>query len=283
MIHKITKSEFDKYVDYIYAISSDLSRSVFPIYADGVKTKEFFYTKSKKGLTQTGEEILLYDQGGSVQGWIHYYFIESDKYLGLSSMLIKSDFGKALSELFQYWRERFGEYSWCFYLPSDNVEGLDFMKKNGFSAASRDTVDVLLFKDYIPGRKYENVIPISSGNFELFGNIHRRYDEEMYWTCDRIKNDLDRWRIFAYIEKGKCLGALYYVCAGKDLEIFGIDYAEEQYAPDVTEALLISGLNAAKAEGAQSMYFFNDDMTRTIAEKVGFRRITEAFCFEGVI
>lgn len=283
MIHKITKSEFDKYVDYIYAISSDLSRSAFPIYADGVKTKEFFYTKSKKGLTQTGEEILLYDQGGSVQGWIHYYFIESDKYLGLSSMLIKSDFGKALSELFQYWRERFGEYSWCFYLPSDNVEGLDFMKKNGFSAASRDTVDVLLFKDYIPGRKYENVIPISSGNFELFGNIHRRYDEEMYWTCDRIKNDLDRWRIFAYIEKGKCLGALYYVCAGKDLEIFGIDYAEEQYAPDVTEALLISGLNAAKAEGAQSMYFFNDDMTRAIAEKMGFRRITEAFCFEGVI
>ena len=75
--------------------------------------------------------------------------------------------------------------------------------------------------------------------------------------------------------------ALYYICAGKDLEIFGIDCAEENFAPDITEKLLISGLNAAKKEGAKSMYFFNDENTHTIAEKLGFKKITEATCFEG--
>lgn len=284
MLHKISKFEYEKHIDYVYNISSDLSHSAFPIYADGIKTKDLFCSRSKKGLTDDSEEILLYEREGKVKGWIHYYFIESDKYLGLCSMLIENGFGEALEELFQYWRKRFSGYSWCFYLPSENKEALEFMAKNGISDNSREIVDVLLFKDYTSveeDKEDKNIIPINGDNFEIFGNIHCRYDDEMYWTGDRIKKDLDRWRIFAYVEEEKCLGALYYVCAGKDLEIFGIDYAEEKYDADVTKKLLISGLNKAGNEGAESMYFFNDKDTCVIAEGLGFKRIAEALCFEG--
>lgn len=281
MLHKISESEYNEYSDYIYDLSADLSCSSFPIYADGVKTKEFFCSKSKKGLNEKSEEILLFESDGKVQGWIHYYFIVSDKYLGLNSMLIEKGFDEALEELLRYWRDRYAGFSWCFYLPSENTEALEFMKKSGFEVVSRDTVDVLLFKNYISDGVSKNVIVVDGGNFELFGDLHSRCDNEMYWTSERIKKDLDRWRIFAYVEEGKCLGALYYVCVGKDLEIFGIDYAEEKYDSEIAEQLLISCLNEAKKAGAESMYFFNDEDTRIIAENLGFKRITEALCFEG--
>lgn len=283
MLKKISRQEYNKYIDYIYGLSADISCSAFPIYADGVKTKELFLSKSKKGLDGKGEEILLYERDGKVCGWIHYYFIESDKYLGISSMLTEKGFGDALAELFQYWSERYKGFSWCFYLPSENREALDFMAKNGFEIASRDIVDVLLFKNYTPINQAANVIAINSGNFELFSDIHRQCDSGMYWNSERIEKNLDRWRIFAYIEEGKCIGTLYYVCAGKDLEIFGIDYADQRYNPYVTEQLLICGLNKAKETEAESMYFFNDEETHIIAEKLGFKRITEACCFEGEI
>lgn len=287
MLHKITKAEYDRYIDMIYAISADLFRSAFPIYADGVKDRALFYSKSMNGLNRDDEEILLYENNSEVLGWVHYYFIESDKYIGISSMLIKKNFGKALRELFEYWGKRFTGYSWCFYLPSENREALDFMAENGFSEISEEIVDVLLFKDYVSGTGDENVIEINMGNFELFENIHRQYENEMYWTSERIKKALDKWRVFAYVKEGNCLQALYYVRSGKDFEIFGIDGAEENNDPEsdryITEKLLVSGLNTAKADGAESMYFFNDEKTHITAEKLGFKKITEAICFEGKI
>lgn len=290
MLHKISKTEYDRYKDRIYDISSDLSCSSFPIYADGVKDREFFYSKSLRGLNSGSEEILLYEKGGEVLGWVHYYFIESDSYLGISSMLIEKNFGSALEELFEYWGRRFAGFSWCFYLPSENIDALKFMSENGFSASSEEVVDVLLFKNYsleTRGTEDENIIEINSGNFGIFENIHSRCDGGMYWTSERIKNALDKWRIFAYVKDGNCLQALYYICVGKDFEIFGIDSAEEnndaEFDGYMTEKLLISGLNAAKKEGAESMYFFNDEKTHRMAEKSGFKRITNALCFEGKI
>ncbi len=283
MLHRISNEEYELYKKHIYSLSADLSRCAFPIYSDGVKTEEFFYARSFKGLASDSEEILLYERDGRAEGWIHYYFIAEDRYLGISSMLIENGFDKAIGELFDYWSKKYAGYSWCLYLPTENSEGLDFMEEKGNPEVSRSVVDVLLFKNYRKNAENGNVIAIDKNNFELFGNIHSRYDGEMYWNSDRIKKDMDRWRIFAYMGENGCLGVLYYICAGRDLEIFGIDYADEKYDPDVTEALLISGLNRAEEEGAESMYFFNDEETHTAAEKLGFVRMAEACCFEGEI
>lgn len=283
MLKKISEAEYNLYKEQIYRLSSDLSFCSFPIYSDGVKTEELFYEKSLKGLTSDSEEILLYEREGTVLGWIHYYFIAEDKYLGISSMLVESGFGEAMRELLGYWRERYAGFTWCLYLPLENSEGLDFMSENGHPEDSRSIVDVLLFKNYRTGAESGSVRRINEDNFRIFADIHGRYDNEMYWNSERIEKALEKWRIFAFFKEKECLGALYYICVGKNLEIFGIDYANEKYDPIVAEALLISGLNSAEKEGAESMYFFNDEETHSVAEKLGFVRITDACCFEGIV
>ena len=106
MLHKISKNEYNRYVDFVYNLSHDLSKCSFPIYNDGVKTKEYFCEKSLKALDRDDEEILLYEKDGKAKGWIHFYFIQSDKYLGISCMLIEKDFGNALAELLEYWQNK---------------------------------------------------------------------------------------------------------------------------------------------------------------------------------
>ena len=273
MLHKISKIEYEAFLDFVYSLTADLSCSSFPVYNDGVKTKEFFCKRSIKGLSSPEEEILLFEDNGMVEGWIHYYHFDADKYLGMNSMLIRNGYEKALSELFDYWNLNYSGYMLALYFPEENKEALQFMEKNGFSDICQDVVDVLLFKDYMPLAESENIVRVTSDNFEIFRSVHSRFDDEMYWSCDRIKDSLERWRIFAYINGGRCEGVLYYIVSknnSANLEIFGIDYLEDRFDPNVAEKLLISGLNRAKAENAESMYFFNDKETHKITEKLGF-------------
>ncbi|MDE6607268.1 MAG: hypothetical protein K2K54_05880 [Lachnospiraceae bacterium] len=281
MLRKMKDSEFEQYVDVAYELALELPHSGFPVYADGVKTKEDFINRSRMGLCSEEEEILLFEYQGNVQGWIHYYYIRENRYLGVSSILIRDGYERALEELLQYWNTKFPGYTWSLYFPEENTEALDFMKKRGCQDRGQEAVNVLLFENYSVKEESSAVIPIGLQNFELFRKLHGSFEEEMYWTSDRIEATIDNWGIFAYVEGESSRGVLYYNRqTPRMLEIFGIDVHDGADASVIVEKLLISCLNRAKEEHAESMYFFNDRFPNEIMEALGFHHITTAHYFE---
>jgi hypothetical protein len=159
----------------------DLSKTSFPVYVDGIKTKENFIRRAKKGMQSKNEEILIFIDNGSVQGLIHYYVLEEDKYIGVNFISIRESYTKALSELLDYWRIRYSGYEWNIYFPE---------------------------------------------------HIHHRFEKDMYWTSERMLEDLDYWEVFVLPNKG----AIYY--NGKEsgnLEIFGIDICEKESSVDTSK------------------------------------------------
>lgn len=278
MLRKIKKDQFEKYAEYTYRLAMDLSCSGFPVYTDGVKTRETFYDRSKKGLERDSEEILLYEEDGEVKGWIHYYFLEEDKYIGVCSILIETGYRHALEELFEYWKIKLHGFTWGLYFPEENVDAITYLRECGYQETEPEIVEVLLFENYTPKTESAGVISINRDNYEIFREIHSQYDEDMYWTSQRIAECLDDWEIFAYLDNNVCRGVIYHNGKGQEnLEIFGIDCD----VPSVAETLLISCLNKAKAENAKSMYFFTEEAYRDMAKKTGFRCVTVAHYFEG--
>ncbi len=280
MLRRLEENEFEKYVEYAYRLAMDLSCSGFPVYTDSVKTRETFYDRSKKGLERDSEEILLYEADGKVRGWIHYYFLAEDKYIGMCSMVARTGYGDALRELFAYWEGRLQGFTWSLYFPEENVAALTYMKECGHPCLDREAVEVLLFENYEPGKESANAVSVTADNYGIFRAIHEKFEDGMYWTSRRIEECLDEWEIFAYVENNECLGAIYHNGKGQEnLEIFGID----SDVPYVAEALLVSCLNKAKAQKAKSMYFFVEEAFREAVEKVGFRCVTVAHYFEGSV
>lgn len=154
------------------------------------------------------------------------------------------------------------------------------MKEKGYVDKEQEVVDVLLFKNYEIREETKNVISINRQNYEIFRELHTCLDDKMYWSCDRIFKSIDDWRIYAYMDRGDCLGTLYYNGkTRKDLEIFGIDGRNGQCETKVIESLLISCLNEAKITGAKSMYFFNDQETHKVVKEMGFTCVTVAHYF----
>lgn len=50
MLRICTEQEYEKYIDFVYEIAIDQSKSGYPTYSDGIKTKEMFIESSKKAI-----------------------------------------------------------------------------------------------------------------------------------------------------------------------------------------------------------------------------------------
>ena len=57
MLIKCTKQELEKYIDFVYGLALDLTKSGYPIYCDGIKTKSMFIECLLKAFERDDEEI----------------------------------------------------------------------------------------------------------------------------------------------------------------------------------------------------------------------------------
>lgn len=280
MLKALEEKDSETYIPMAYEISMDLAHTSFPVYTDGVKTREDFFRAAKTGMEREDEEILLFLENGEAEGVLSFYALADDRYLGVKFISVRKHYAKALEELFAYWGENYRGYEWDVYFPEENTEALAYMSASGRREAEENVVDVLLFDEYAPQPENEAVLPVNRENFDVFSELHRHCEADMYWTGERIRENMDNWAIFAI--EGK--GAVYYNGkGGADLEIFGVDFLDGGWEAEAARGLLTACLNYAKRSGARSMYFFNDAKMHEIAAALGFRQVTTAHLFSGAI
>ena len=85
MLIPLQEKDFDKYVDFAYELALDPARTFYPVFFDGIKTKEDFIARARKAFSKPEDEILLYQTDGAVEGWLHYYHLPEDHYIQLYS------------------------------------------------------------------------------------------------------------------------------------------------------------------------------------------------------
>ena len=60
MLVKATAEDIEKYVARVYELAMDQSKSGYPTYTDGFKTKEDFFKDARESVTGDTQEILLF-------------------------------------------------------------------------------------------------------------------------------------------------------------------------------------------------------------------------------
>ena len=120
MLRSCTEQEFKQYADFVYELALDPSRSSYPTYTDGIKTKEMFLERAQSAFSKATEEILLFEYEETVEGWIHYYFIPEDHYLSAVTFNIQTHMKQALQEFLEFVQIRFKGYELYLGFPTDN-------------------------------------------------------------------------------------------------------------------------------------------------------------------
>lgn len=281
MLRKCTEQEYKKYADFVYELAVDLSKSGYPTYCDGIKTKEMFLEQAENSFSRKTEEILLFEYDGTVEGWIHYYFLPEDNYLSTKSFNINSHIEIALREFLDYVQERFKGFDLFLGFSKKNEAAVDFLASNGFECIEESCNNIAVLNQLEPTDRKDDIVRITKENFGPFSALHRQAEGDMYWNTERINADIDNWIILAEICNGEANGAGYFMVDDEGwFEIYGIDMKDGVFDPKLFEGLLNKALNTAKELNGKYMTFFCEEREREITDKLGFKCVDEYICYK---
>lgn len=277
MLKPLREEDFDKYIDFAYTLALDTTKSGYPTYADGVKTKEDFVSRSKKAFERDNEQILLYERDGKAAGWIHYYHLREDKYLDTCAFCVGDGMAVAVREFTGFAREHFAGYRLYLGFPGENTEAVSALKEGGFVCIERDNNDIFDLSRWDVRSEDPGVVTVTGENFHLFRALHS-LNEDMYWNSERLLADMDNWRLLLYMRDGVPAGALQARRDDDMGEIFGLFFPGD-FDTVAFRALMTAALNGAKRDGAGSMVFFSDGKVHEAALALGFRCVGEYVCY----
>lgn len=259
MLRLIKEAEFDRYIGFAYELALDPARSGYHVYYDGMKTREDFVSRAWKALERPGEDVLLFEEDGEVEGLIAFEHPEEEHYLHTFIFSIRRDTGTALAEFLDYCRERWPGFTLDLAFPAENVEATSWLEGQGIPCNDRSWNFLLNLDRYKPLPEPSGVKRITAENFEEFAAVHRQIQEDMFWNCERVRAALNRWVIFVTGE-GETAGEVLMTLDGKPHEeIFALEFVDGQSHDEAFQALLTAALNLLKAHGTKWLTFFVDE------------------------
>lgn len=280
MLRALKQEEFERYLEFAFSLALDLSKSGYPTYTDGIKTKEDFICAAKKAFERENEEILLFYLADEVKGWIHYYFLPEDHYLSPKTFLTESAPETAAEEFIRYVSEKYPGADLYMGFPKENERMIAYLEAVGFRRLEQSYPHVSHLKEYSCRAIAGQTERITKETYTTFAQLHDTQAEDMYWDSERIRETLEDWSIYACYENGRMEGALYCLDEGSMLEIMGIDFQAGIFGEDCCRALIAACLNEAKQTGGEHLvYFAEEEREPGILQEFGFHAIGTYMCY----
>lgn len=283
MLRKPTIEEADQYVDFAYALALDPTRSGYPTYTDGIKTKEDFVDQCRYPFICDDREVLLYLENGVVAGWIQFLYEREDCYLETGVFNIAGDIPDALKEFIEFCTANFPGYRVCMGFPGENRAAIDYLTQIGWPCEEQSFNNILFFENFELLPEAANVVKVTRENYSDFRKLHEPIEGSMYWNSDRLYGALDKWDIYLYFENGEPTAAIYNRDAEILMHIYGVDYKNNVYQPTAFRTLMTKVLNECKRKGKKYMVFFGEQQDQQEALNLGYTCIGEYVMFAKMV
>lgn len=285
MLTPLQPGEFDRYLAFAWALAQKPAHCSYPIYTDGIHTKEDFCACARRVRDDANAEILLFCSGGAVEGWLQLYWLREERYLSLDACCVRRGAAQALAELLALAGARFPGFLLTLSFPDANTEAAGFLAAQGFLCVERTCHNTFDLRQNAPPPS-RPLRRVTAETFADFRRLHAPYEAEMYWTSDRLLQRLGDWHILlldAPPEAGgrtQPAGAVYFTGAGRALEIFGLDFAHKRFDDGVCRALLAGALAEARRLGAPHLLFLCEEACQPAARALGFSCAGRCLCWQ---
>ncbi len=272
MLVKAEKERLSLYENRFYEVALKPEETSYPLYTDGIKTKQDFIRNIH---TEEEQLNLFYMEDGEICGLLCLCVIQEEQYVQMNGLYVWKNKRTAVKELLDYLKENYRGYEVYFGLPKENEWVQELLRRDGFEQIEHSYNDSLLFENYIERPECENIRKIEKDRYEDFRQLHKAVDDTMYWNSDRIFAELKDWNVYVYYEDGKPIADMYEYYG----EIFGFEFADQKYDAEIFRQLLVTVLNSLKQRGCRYAYFFNEEQTQEAAVRAGFHCAGEYVCY----
>ena len=208
-----------------WALAQSPATSLYPSFADGIKTREEFLRAASLRNAAPGE-ALAHLSDGEIQGLIRYEALPEDRLLTFSAFAARNP-ARATAEFLAYAAARYPGWQVDFGLHGENAGPRSVLEKAGWTLTEECRVCVCPLAGNISPSPAENVEPVTPRTFSEFAHLHDR-TAGMYWNSPRLRAAYFRentpWRLTLYRRQGRAAAALCWQRFGDLAEIFGVDF-----------------------------------------------------------
>ena len=271
MLIKATKNDIEQYMDFAYSLAMDQTKSGYPLWSDGVSTKEEFVNRVWKSYESKDRDILLFVVDGAVEGWIQFFYWEEDRYLQTNGFLINSHTEQALTEFLEYASARFAGYDLYLGFPKRNTDAISALQKENCRLIQECYHDIYVFDGSDIQAETDGIVRVTESNFSEFSKIYQ-VDSETYWSAERIFRTLNEWLIYLLYRENIAVG---YICV-RNGDIVSLGYGDNTFDKSAYKSLVTVILRDLQAAGYKKLIFFNDDEeSQSAALELGFSCVSE--------
>ena len=271
MLVKATKKDIERHMEFAYSLAMDQTKSGYPLWSDGVSTKEEFAERVWKSYESEDRDILLFVVDGVTEGWIQFFYIAEDRYLQTNGFLINSHTERALTEFLEYAHGRFPGYDLYLGFPKRNTDAISSLQRTNCRLIAESYHDIYVFDGSDIQAETDGIVRVTESNFSEFRKIHQT-DPETYWNSERIFQALDEWLIYLLYRENIAVG---YICV-KNGDIVSLGYGDNTFDKSAYKSLVTVILRDLQAAGYKKLIFFNDDEeSQSAALELGFSCVSE--------
>ena len=271
MLVKATKEDIEQYMDFAYSLAMDQTKSGYPLWSDGISTKEEFVNRVWKSYESKDRDILLFVVDGAVEGWIQFFYWEEDRYLQTNGFLINSHTEQALTEFLEYAGVRFAGYDLYLGFPKRNTGAISTLQKRGCRLIQEAYHDIYVFDGSDIQAETDGIVRVTESNFSEFSKIYQ-VDSETYWSAERIFRTLNEWLIYLLYRENIAVG---YICV-RNGDIVSLGYGDNTFDKSAYKSLVTVILRDLQAAGYKKLIFFNDDEeSQSAALELGFSCVSK--------
>ena len=258
-------------MDFAYSLAMDQTKSGYPLWSDGVSTKEEFVDRVWRSYEREDRDILLFLVDGAVEGWIQFFYIQEDRYLQTNGFLINSHTEQALTEFLEYAHARFPGYDLYFGFPKRNTDAISALQKRNCRLIQESYHDIYIFDGADIHAETDGIVKVTESNFSEFIKIYQ-VDSETYWSAERIFRTLNEWLIYLLYWENIAVG---YICV-RNGDIVSLGYGDNTFDKSAYRSLVTVILRDLQAAGYKKLIFFNDDEeSQSAALELGFSCVSE--------
>lgn len=287
MLKVALENDIDKYFDAAFSLAEKPQTASFPIYFDGIKTKEDFRRALYNCVSDDRAEVLLFSDEKEVKGIIAYYVIDRSQYLSFDAFLAWKDLPLAINEFVDYAKRKYRGYSVDFGFPKENKKAVFALKNLGFETSEESAV----FVGDIGYKTVREDLSIHEITAESFADFKTLHDEktDTYWTSDRLFDEISKspdtkWRVYARYAEDRAVAATYCITYGKFAEIFGFDFERNTFDKESFLALFSASKMRMKEDGAEKVLYFSEKEEESeLLRKLGMRKICDYVLLSGVL
>lgn len=280
MIIEANPDQIDELASFPWELQACLETASYPMY----KTKKELRRAMLRCLRHDEDKVLACYSAGRLIAAINLMVEQDNKYLQTNGIYAKTDLPFVYRELTAYLAERYRGFVFFSGYPKENEDAIRIMQSMGAECVDSSVTLHLNPRDYTACPTDRLVQALDPARFDAFAAFHDACNADIYWSSARIKEALDKWKIYVIANENRIIGyILYAIWNASEAEIYCAS-VDEAYRADETFLALLSGtVPDIFLIGKKRILYMVDDnaaMELAAALRVGFREKGHYRCFK---